>query len=92
MNGRFLLARSSQLGLAGDLAGAVDFAQRARNLPQLKNLGCQAGGWAVDQLTALGFCEAGVDEFAMRLRLLDRRLAIALHQQAHAFADGIGLA
>ncbi|MEO8527019.1 MAG: hypothetical protein ABI460_19985, partial [Caldimonas sp.] len=52
MYGRFLLTRSIQLGLAGDTAGAVDFAQRAHDLPQLKKLSCQAGGWAVDQALA----------------------------------------
>ncbi len=57
--GRFLITRSLQLGLEGNAPGAVAFAQRVRDVPQLKNLSCQAGGWAVDQTLATALQAAG---------------------------------
>ena len=91
--GRFLLTRSSQLGLAGDAAGAVDFAQRARNLPQLMKLSCQAGGWAVDQALATTLQAQGrFDEALPAVRALEACRVTDIDDTPIRLAAQLGLA
>ena len=91
--GRFLLTRSLQLGLAGDGAGAVDFAQRARNLPQLKKLSCQAGGWAVDQALATTLQAQGrFDEALPAVRALEACRVTDIDDTPIRLAAQLGLA
>ncbi len=91
--GRFLLARSLQLGLAGDAAGAVDFAQRARDLPQLTNLSCQAGGWAVDQALATALqAQDRFDEALPAVRALEACRVADIDDTPIRLAAQLGLA
>ena len=91
--GRFLMARSLQLTLSGDTVGAADIAQRARNLPQMKSLSCQAGGWAIDQTLATTLQARGrFDEALPVVRALEACKVNDIDDTPIRLAAQIGLA